>query len=210
MRAAIADRALERVLEQLELLDTTDELRTRPELAAGAVESGDEAPRAERLDPLELEGLPRPRPRGFPQRGGGRRADEDLPRPRDLLEARGEVDGLAGRERRFGASTTSSPASIPTACSPSSTTESRIASGRRMARSASSSCAWGTPNAARTASPANFSTSPPCCATQLETVSKNSFTRRRTTSGSVPATRLVESTRSTNSTVASFRSILQL
>jgi hypothetical protein len=54
---------------------------------------------------------------------------------------------------------------------------------------------------------ADFSTMPPCCSTQPETVSKNSFTRLRTTSGSVPVTRPVESTRSTNSTVASLRSI---
>src|SRR3990170_2315234 len=93
---------------------------------------------------------------------------------------------------------------------PSSTTESRMARAARVARCASSSCACGTPNAARTASPANFSTIPPCWATQRETVSKNWFTRRRTTSGSAPVTRPVESTMSTNRTVASFRSMLEV
>src|SRR5437762_9170573 len=63
------------------------------------------------------------------------------------------------------------------------------------------------PNAAITASPANFSTIPPCVMTQCETRSKNVWTRRRTTSGSAPVTSAVESTRSTNRTVASLRSI---
>ena len=43
----------------------------------------------------------------------------------------------------------------------------------------------------------------------LETRSKNCVTRRRTTSGSLAETNDVESTRSTNRTVASFRSILR-
>src|SRR5262249_32290026 len=43
-----------------------------------------------------------------------------------------------------------------------------------------------------------------------ETSSKNCVTRRRATSGSDPATSAVEPTRSTNSTVASFRSTLQV
>ena len=60
-----------------------------------------------------------------------------------------------------------------------------MASAARTARSASSSCACGMPNAAMTASPANFSTMPPCVITQCETRSKNAFTRRRTTSGSL-------------------------
>src|SRR5262249_59250613 len=62
-------------------------------------------------------------------------------------------------------------------------------------------------NAAMTASPANFSTIPPCIVTQRETWSKYRCTRRRTTSGSEPVTSPVESTRSTNRTVASLRSI---
>ena len=69
------------------------------------------------------------------------------------------------------------------ASSPSSLTASRIPSAARIARSASSSCACATPKAARTASPANFSTIPPCVVTQCVTWSKNRVTRRRTTSG---------------------------
>jgi hypothetical protein len=54
----------------------------------------------------------------------------------------------------------------------------------RTARSASSSWAWGVPNAAMTASPANFYTVPPCVSMQYETPSKNLVTWRRVISGS--------------------------
>ena len=47
-------------------------------------------------------------------------------------------------------------------------------------------------------------------ATQCVTSSKNRVTRRRTTSGSLVATSAVESTRSTNRTVASLRSMPQV
>ena len=103
--------------------------------------------------------------------------------------------------------TTTSPASTPTrAWRSSSSVASRMPSAARTARSASSSCACGTPNAAMTASPANFSTMPPCCWMHCDACSKNRSTRRRTISGSVLETRPVESTRSTNKTVASLRS----
>src|ERR671929_2366950 len=97
-----------------------------------------------------------------------------------------------------------------TRCARRSRTEPRIANAARMARSASSSCARGMPNAAMTASPANFSTVPPNDSMQRETCSKYRLTRRRTTSGSVVATSAVDSTRSTKSTVASLRSIWQV
>jgi hypothetical protein len=48
---------------------------------------------------------------------------------------------------------------------PSSGKASRISIAARQARSASSSCATGTPNTAITASPMNFSTEPPCDST---------------------------------------------
>ena len=106
-------------------------------------------------------------------------------------------------------SATTSPASTPIrTSSASSSTASMIASAPRTARSASSSCARGIPNAAMTASPANFSTVPPWRRMQLETDSKNVVTRRRTTSGSLAETSSVDSTRSTNRTVASFRSTI--
>ncbi len=107
-------------------------------------------------------------------------------------------------------SATTSPDSIPTrAARPSSLTRSSVASAARTARSASSSCASGTPKAAMTASPANFSTVPPCVTMQCETWSKNRDTRRRTISGSTSATSSVDETRSTNRTVASLRSMSQ-
>src|SRR5215212_3389133 len=62
------------------------------------------------------------------------------------------------------------------------------------------------PNAAMTASPANFSTIPPWEMTHCCTRSKYCCTRRRATSGSVPETSAVDPTRSTNRTVASLRS----
>ena len=104
-------------------------------------------------------------------------------------------------------STTTSPDSIPIRASSSSfLTPSRIPIAARIARSASSSWVCATPKAASTASPANFSTIPPCVVTQCETSSKNRVTRRRTTSGSDPETSAVEPTRSTKRTVASLRS----
>ena len=108
-------------------------------------------------------------------------------------------------------SATTSPDSMPMrASSARPCTESMIAAAARTARSPSSSCACGMPNAAMTASPANFSTMPPCVVMQCETCSKNEVTRRRTTSGSRVETSSVEPTRSTKRTVASLRSTLGL
>ena len=105
------------------------------------------------------------------------------------------------------ASTSTSPASTPArASSPSSHTPSRIERAALTARAASSSCDVGTPKAAMTASPANFSTVPPLRSMQRRARSKYWETRRRTISGSAEVTSVVESTRSTKSTVASFRS----
>src|SRR2546423_8984312 len=92
----------------------------------------------------------------------------------------------------------------------SSRTFSSVARPARTARSASSSCASGTPKAAMTASPANFSTVPPCVTMQCATWSKKRLTRLRITSGSASARASVDATRSTNSTVASFRSISRM
>src|SRR5439155_469180 len=80
----------------------------------------------------------------------------------------------------------------------------------QLAVPASSSWARATPKAAITASPANFSTMPPWPSTKCDTSRKKRVTRRRTISGSCPETRAVESTRSTNTTVASFRSMPRL
>src|SRR5215211_6224202 len=108
-------------------------------------------------------------------------------------------------------STTTSPDSTPTrASSPSSCTASRTANAARTALSAWSSCATGTPNAAITASPANFSTVPPWARMQSAARSKYLVTRLRTISGSVAETSAVDSTRSTKTTVATLRSIVSV
>ena len=61
---------------------------------------------------------------------------------------------------------TTSPVLTPIrAWTPSSGSASRISTAARQARRASSSCTWGTPNTAITASPMNFSTVPPCDST---------------------------------------------
>ena len=179
-------------------------------MRGAAVVGGDRAPRPDRLvaaadldrpEVLDLDPVERQPVRVRP--------DQHLVRRRALLEARGEVDRLAGGERRVAVADDDlaglDPDPAPRARA--LLVVSRIASEARMARSASSSCACGTPNAAITASPANFSTVPPWRTMQSEVCSKNRSTRRRTISGSVVETSPVESTRSTNSTVASLRSI---
>src|SRR5919106_1305934 len=103
VRAAVANGARERVLEELELGLATDEGSARAERTRRTVERLDDAPGAELpVDALELERagvLDDERPGGESMRG---RTDEDLSRPRDLLEPRGQVHGLTGDERRVG------------------------------------------------------------------------------------------------------------
>ena len=149
------------------------------------------------------------RPRSEAVRG---RADQDLARRRRLLEARGEVDGLAGREGRVGvvdddlARLDADPRLEPELVRP-----------RRGWRAPP-----GPPARRRPRAPAGRRTRPSrrrrrtsrrcrrAASTHWETCSKNCVTRRRTTSGSVPVTSRVESTRSTNRTVASFRSTCEV
>ncbi len=110
----------------------------------------------ERLDGLDADGVADEQPRLG--------ADEHLAGCRGLLEARGDVDGVAGDERlalaadddfagvdadpRLEPVLRRSPPASPQAA--------------RTARSASSSCETGIPKTAITASPTNFSTLPPC------------------------------------------------
>ncbi len=100
MCTTVADRARERVLEQLELRFAPDERRAWACRPRGAVHRVHHAPRAKcRPHPLQLE-WPRildDEARGCkPVRG---RPDQDLSRSRDLLEASREVHGLACGER---------------------------------------------------------------------------------------------------------------
>ena len=109
---------------------------------------------------------------------------------------------------------TASPVSTPTrACSgtpsrsPSAVTASTTTKAERTARSASSSWATGVPHTAITASPMNFSTTPPCRSTASDAVAKYSLRMVRTSSGSRPSASGVDPTRSANSTVTRRRSV---
>ena len=88
---------------------------------------------------------------------------------------------------------------------PSSGSASRISTAARHARSASSSCATGTPNTAITASPMNFSTVPPCDSTIPRIRSKYRASSARNASGSVDSPSAVDPVTSQNSTVTVFR-----
>ena len=211
LRPPVADDAGEDVVQQLELLLAADVRRRDVERPPDGPVGADDAPdRDLAVEPLE--GAVADRLDGDPAGGEAvcRRPDQDLAGLRALLEPRGDVERLAGRERRVARLRDDLPASIPMRTGRSPSPVSRIATAARTARSASSSCAIGTPKTATTASPANFSTVPPYAAMCAAARSKNAVTRRRTTSGSLPATSAVESTRSTNSAVASLRSMIEV
>ncbi len=100
MRAAVANRAAVRVLEQLELGLPADEGRLPDTRACAAARDADDAPGPDGLGPaadldgplvLDLEAAERE-----PVRAG---ADHDAVDGCRLLEPRGDVDRLAGRER---------------------------------------------------------------------------------------------------------------
>ena len=135
VRAAVAHGALERVLEQLELVLAADERRRqrrdgRPPRRGTPTARQTGSGVAEAAQLARARGLELDRADGEPVRAG---ADEDLARRGRLLQARGDVDRLAGREASTRASSaTTSPASTPMRASrPSSRTESRIASAAR-------------------------------------------------------------------------------
>ena len=103
MRPPVANRAFEGVLEQLELGVASQERRGEAAERAPAFDRGDrpksgdrvpETAQLERSRRLRLDRRERQAMRGL--------ADQDLARPRRLLEARRDVDGLARRERRVG------------------------------------------------------------------------------------------------------------
>jgi len=88
---------------------------------------------------------------------------------------------------------------------PSSGSALRISTAARQARSASSSCAAGTPNTAITASPMNFSTEPPCDSTIPLIRSKYRASTACNASGSTDSPNAVDPTTSQNSTVTTLR-----
>ncbi|TML64184.1 MAG: hypothetical protein E6G17_03315 [Actinobacteria bacterium] len=79
-------------------------------------------------------------------------------------------------------------------------------SAARRARDGSSSCATGTPKAATTASPMNFSTVPPSASISSRMASKYALMSALKRSGSRRSPMLVEPATSAKSTVTSLRS----
>ncbi len=105
--------------------------------------------------------------------------------------------------------TAASPVSTPTrAWIPGPSPPTAVATSRpaRTARSASSSWAIGVPQAAITASPMNFSTTPPWRSMMPRVVSKYCERSSRTASGSRSSENVVKPTRSANRIVTSRRS----
>ncbi len=90
---------------------------------------------------------------------------------------------------------------------PSLATSATTSRAARTARSASPSTATGVPQTAITASPMNFSMSPPCRPTTWRASSKYCDSTSRTSSGSRASLKGVKPTRSTNSTEHSRRSV---
>ncbi len=121
----------------------------------------------------------------------------------------------SNRAATFTASPVTSRSDVPVTTSPvftpirpripSSGSASRISTAARQARSASSSCATGTPNTAITASPMNFSTVPPCDSTIAFIRSKYRASSARSASGSVDSPSAVDPVTSQNSTVTVLR-----
>jgi hypothetical protein len=104
VRAAVADGARERVLEEVELGLPADERRARAENPRRALERIHETPGTKRsLEALELERAGVLDDEAPGRQPVGRRTDEDLTRPCRLLETCSQVDGLSRRECRLGA-----------------------------------------------------------------------------------------------------------
>ena len=151
---------------------------------------------------------------------GGALGDDRLAGLGELLEPGGGVDGgagddrLAGRrvERRDGFAGVDPGADLhgdPVVCSRlafRSTSRARIASAARSARAGSSSCAFGTPNTAITASPMYFSTVPPCASISPRTAANHSLITSRNSSTSRRSASCVEPVTSAKRTVTTFRS----
>ena len=100
----------------------------------------------------------------------------------------------------------SSPPARAASCALRAARRRCIASAHRMARTGSSSCATGAPNAATTASPMNFSTVPPNRSISSAIASKKGRSTARRSSGSRRAAISVEAVRSAKSMVTTLRS----
>ena len=151
-----------------------------------------------------------------------RAADEDLPRPRCVVQARGRVDCVAAHCVGIGV------VRPDAACDhrpgvdadmqlkrPRRSAPSRLRSAQRLApasrsrahrRSGSSSCATGAPNTAITASPTYFSTNPSKRSMVADIWLYRSVCSERTSSGSSRSQSAVKPDRSANRTVTGRRS----
>ena len=96
----------ERVQQRLQFAVPTDHRRREPGRGAHALHAGlaseDPVPLDDPCLPLELERDRGIEPEGAMRRGEGAFAHEDRPRLRDLLEARRDVDGVAGDDALVG------------------------------------------------------------------------------------------------------------
>ena len=115
--------------------------------------------------PFNVEWIDRLRLDGGANELHRRPADKDVTGLCRLLEAGGGVDRVAGSEALLGAGHDLAGVDADPGLYAERGERSRISTAARQARSASSSCAAGTPNTAITASPMNFSTVPPCDST---------------------------------------------
>ena len=98
----VTDGAHERVLEQLELGLPPDELRRERVHRPGGLTDADHAARDDRLAPAaELQRCKGLEVEDVSHQPCCSRADDDLVRSRLLLETGGEIDRLAGGERRL-------------------------------------------------------------------------------------------------------------
>ena len=103
VRAAVAEAALERVLEQLELVVPPDERRPRTDRPTRPVDHVDHAPGPQRsVDALQLDRAGILDDETSCRQPIRRRPDKDLTGTRRFLQARSQVHGLARRERGLG------------------------------------------------------------------------------------------------------------
>ena len=144
--------------------------------------------------------------------------DRDAHFGRDRLDAGRRVDAVAGQEPLANARPDVQPHERLASVDADPEAERRPAQGRRSrassvirraartARSGSSPWATGTPKTPTTASPMNFSTTPPWSSICDRTIAKYRVSIRSTSSGSAPSLVAVKPTRSQNSAVMTLRS----
>ena len=202
------DGLVEGVAQPPQLALAADHRRVEPPRDRVSARQREQAVRRDRLRlALQLERLDRLRPRPRRARAHASRADQDLAGLRRLLEPRGDVDGVAGREPlgRAGdhlAGVDADPRLRRRA--PAARRASRAPRAPRAARRPRA--ATGTPKTAITASPMNFSTVPPCALDDRPSSARSSGPAApRSASGSSRSPSAVEPVTSQKSTVTVLR-----